>query len=476
MRPSISIDPSSPLWNRRRFLGSLSSGLGGIAFASLLERDVFGAGLPHHPPKVKRVIQLFMNGGASQCDLFDYKPRLIAQHGRPFDPGTGERVEASISTPGAVMRSPFEWARHGQSGRWVSSALPHLAKEVDSMAFLMAMQSKSNVHGPAAYLQTSGFLLPGFPCAGAWISYALGSLADNVPAFVVLPDARGYPYNGRSAFTAGFLPANHQGMVIQPSAPHPITHLRPPESAMQITPDSRREGLELLEEMNRRHAADRPGDSRLQARMESYALAGRLQAAAPELIDISSETDATRRLYGCDAPETADFGKRCLLARRMVERGVRFVQVWSGHGGGSGNWDNHTDIAKELGSAARSMDLPAAGLLMDLRSRGLLEDTLLVWTTEFGRMPFSQGSVGRDHNGGTFVSWFAGAGIREGAVFGESDEWSWKAIDGVTTSYDFHATILHLLGLNHEKLTVRNSGIDRRLTDVHGRVVREILA
>jgi Protein of unknown function (DUF1501) len=461
--------------NRRDFLCTLSGGLGGIALASLFDRDAFAGAAVDHRPTAKRVIQLFMNGGASQCDLFDHKPLLIAKHGQPFDPGTGERVEASISTPGAVMKSPFTWGRYGQCGRWVSSVLPHLAKHVDDMAFLMAMQSKSNVHGPAAYLQTTGFLLPGFPCAGAWISYALGSLADNVPAFVVLPDGRGLPYNGRSAFTSGFLPANHQGTVISAASRQPITYLRPPAAAKHITAASRTEGLALLREMNTTHAQERAGDSRLTARIESYELAARLQLAAPELLDVAGETNATRRLYGLDQPETADFGNRCLLARRMVERGVRFVQVWSGHGGAAANWDNHADIPRELSFAARSMDQPAAGLLADLKARGLLDDTLLVWTTEFGRMPFSQGSVGRDHNGGTFVSWFAGGGVKPGVAHGQSDEWSWKAVDGVTTTYDFHATILHMLGINHEKLTVRHSGIDRRLTDVHGRVVMEIL-
>ncbi len=462
--------------SRRDFLGSLTTGLGGIALASLMQREALASAALHHAPKAKRVIQLFMNGGASQCDLFDYKPMLIARHGQAFDPGTGERVEASISTPGAVMKSPFEWAQHGQCGRWVSSALPHLAKHVDDMAFLMAMQSKSNVHGPAAYLQTSGFVLPGFPCAGAWVSYALGSLAENVPAFVVLPDAKGLPYNGRSAFTSGFLPANHQGTIINAAAAQPITHLSPPVSATNITPASRADGLALLREMNAAHAAERPDDSRLTARMKSYELAARLQLAAPELLDLAGETDATKQLYGLDQAETADFGKRCLMARRMVERGVRFVQVWSGQGGGSDNWDNHTDIAKELTVAARRMDQPAAALLMDLKARGLLDDTLLIWTTEFGRMPFSQGSVGRDHNGGTFVSWFAGGGVKPGTAHGQSDEWSWKAVEDVTNTYDFHATILHLLGINHEKLSVRHSGIDRRLTDVHGDIVREILA
>ena len=425
---------------------------------------------------MKRVVELFMTGGASQCDLFDYKPQLEALHGQPFDPGAGKRVEASISTPGALMKSPFAWARHGECGRWVSSALPFLSQHVDQMAFLMAMESPSNVHGPASYLQTSGFLLPGFPAAGAWISHALGSLADNIPAYVTLPDARGLPYNGRSAFTAGFLPANHQGTVIQASAPQPISHLSPPSGRTDITAASREEGLEVLRRLNALHGETRPGDDRLAARMASYELAARLQLSAPELLDLSSETAETAKLYGLDQPETADFGRRCLLARRLLERGARFVQVWSGPGGGSLNWDNHTDIPRELGAAAKGMDQPAAALLADLGRLGLLDDTLLIWTTEFGRMPFSQGSVGRDHNGGTFVSWLAGAGIKAGVACGESDEWSWKAERDVTTGYDLHATILWLLGIDHERLTARHSGVDRRLTDVHGRVIREILA
>jgi hypothetical protein len=462
---------------RRDFFGNLTTGLGGIALASLFRRDdLLAANTTQFAPRAKRVIQLFMNGGASQCDLFDYKPQLIAQHGKPFDPGTGERVEASISVPGAVMKSPFEWKQHGQCGRWVSSVLPHTAKHVDDIAFLMAMTSKSNVHGPAAYLQNSGFVLPGFPCMGAWLSYGLGSLSDNVPAFVVLPDARGLPYNNRSAFSAGFLPANHQGTVINAHLPQPISHLRPPASATHITPASRADGLALLGKLNAAHAAERPDDSRLTARIASYELAACLQLAAPGLLDLSGESEATRKLYGLDDAATEDFGRRCLLARRMIERGVRFVQVWSGHGGGSGNWDNHTDIAKELPFMTKASDQPTAALLTDLKALGLLDDTLLVWTTEFGRMPFSQGSVGRDHNGGTFVSWFAGAGIRPGVAHGQSDEWSWKAVHGATTCYDFHATILHLLGIDHEKLTVRHNGIDRRLTDVHGHVIEEVLA
>jgi hypothetical protein len=472
-------------FSRRQFLGNMASGVAGIALTSLLGGDgaladstpvaAFNGEL-HHRARVKRVIQLFMNGGASQCDLFDYKPKLAELHGRPFDPGAGRRVEASISTPGAVMKSPFTWARHGQCGRWVSSALSHTAKIVDDLAFLMAMTSSSNVHGPAAYLQNSGFVLPGFPCLGAWVSYGLGSLRDNVPAFVALPDPRGLPYNGRSAFTAGFLPANHQGMVVNTAIADPISHLRPPPSAGFVTPESRAEGLDLLRGLNAAHTAAHPGDSRLQARIDSYELAARLQLSAPGLLNVNGETDATKKLYGLDQKETAGFARNCLVARRMIERGVRFVQIYSGHGGGSANWDNHANIATELSVIARSMDQPAAALFTDLKARGLLDDTLLIWTTEFGRMPFSQGGTGRDHNGGTFVSWFAGAGIRPGVAHGASDEWSWRAVENARTSYDFHATILHLLGIDHEKLTFYHNGINRRLTDVHGQVVREVLA
>ncbi len=287
---------------------------------------------------------------------------------------------------------------------------------------------------------------------------------------------RGLPYNGRSAVSSGFLPSNHQGLILKSNAPQPITHLQPPAWAHHVTPSSRQEGLELLGQLNREHAAARQDDAQLIARIASYEAAARLQLASPELLDLSSETAATHQSYGLDDPATADFGRNCLLARRMIERGVRFVQVFSGPGGGSGNWDNHTDIAKELSFIARSSDQPTAALLADLKQRGLLADTLLVWTTEFGRMPFAQGSVGRDHNGRTFVSWMAGAGLKSGLAVGQSDEWSWKAVQDATTCYDFHATILHLLGIDHTRLTFYHNGINRRLTDVHGHVIQSVLA
>jgi hypothetical protein len=470
---------------RRNLLWHLGGGLGGIAMAQLLaEQNLLGDtvspksrvdfnGGTHHKAKAKRVIQLFMNGGASQQDTFDYKPRLEKDHGKKFDPG-GEKVEAVTSTPGNVMKSPFEFKQHGQCGRWVSSVFPNLAGCVDDLAFLMSMASKTNVHGPASYMMNTGFLLPGFPCFGSWVSYGLGSLNDNLPTFVVMPDARGLPYNNAGNFSSGFLPVVHQGTIIKANAPNPIAFLNPPPTAKFITKESEKAGLALLQQMNRDHAAQNEGDSRLDARIASYELAARMQLSAPEVLDLSKETDATRRLYGLDDKATEGFGRNCLIARRMIEKGVRFVQVWSGAGGPSNNWDNHANIPTELTSIARSVDKPIAGLLKDLKSRGLLEDTLVIWSTEFGRQPFSQGSVGRDHNGGTFVGWLAGAGVKGGTAYGESDEWSWRAVKP-TYCYDLHATALHLLGIDHTKLTFRHNGAERRLTDVHGEVVKAVL-
>jgi hypothetical protein len=456
--------------DRRTFLAAMGGGFGGLALADLLRAQE----QPHHVPKARRVIQLFMNGGASPMDLFDYKPELERRHGETFDPGG--RVEAATSTPGKVLKSPYAWKRYGDSGRWVSSILPQLSGCVDDLAFLMAQTSKTNVHGPGVYLQTTGFLNPGFPCLGAWTSYGLGSLDRNVPTFVVIPDLRGLPYNSKGSFSSGFLPVTHAGVVIQPGAPVPISDLFPPAAAKDVTAESEADGLALLDRLNRAHAAERPGDGRLDARIASYELAARMQLSAPDLADVGKEPESIRREYGLHEKPTQDFGRACLAARRMIERGVRFVQVWSGTAGATGNWDNHADIPKELGFIATSVDRPIATLLRDLKRRGLLEDTLVVWTTEFGRMPFSQGSAGRDHNGGCFVTWLAGAGVRAGSSFGESDPWAWKAAKDATTGYDLHATILHLLGIDHERLTFRHNGSDRRLTDVHGHVIRQILA
>jgi hypothetical protein len=473
--------------HRREFLWHAGGGLGGIALSYLLGRDGLLAATPagkgrpelngglHHKATAKRVVQLFMSGAASQCDTFDYKPALIQRHGQKFDPGG--KVELFQSVPGAVMRSPWKWRPRGQCGKYVSDLVPHLAGCVDDIAFLHAMVSKSNVHGPATFMQATGFVLPGFPSMGAWVSYGLGSLTDDLPAFVVLPDSRGFAPNGPANWGAGFLPAAHQGTMVRPGARNPIYDLFPPEGA-GITRQGDADGLALLNRLNRGHRAVRDGDSRLDARIASYELAARLQLSAPEVLDLSRETAATKRLYGLDDPSTEDFGRNCLIARRLLERGVRFVQLWSGADNGfpRRNWDSHEDVAKDHGDMGRSMDRPAAALLKDLKARGLLKDTVVIWTTEFGRMPCSQGGKGRDHNPFAFTSWLAGGGVKGGVSYGASDEWSFRTATPPTYCYDLHATVLHLLGIDHERLTFRHNGIDRRLTDVHGHVIREVLA
>jgi Protein of unknown function (DUF1501) len=476
--------------DRRGFLARSGGGFGVLALAHLLGtesiladdakkpslelRRELNGGL-HHRAKARRVVQLFMSGAASQCDTFDYKPALIQRHGNKFDPGG--KVELFQSEPGAVMASPWKWRQYGESGRWVSDLLPHLAACVDDIAFLPAMVAKSNVHGPATFMQNTGFVLPGFPAMGAWVSYGLGSLSSNLPTFVVLPDSRGFAPNGPANWSAGFLPAAHQGTMVRPGAKSPIFDLFPPEEA-HITPQSQHDGLALLNHLNRAHEAARKDDSRLEARIASYELAARLQLSAPEVLDLAGESSLTRSLYGLGDPITEDFGRNCLIARRLLERGVRFVQVWSGADNGfpRRNWDSHEDLARDHGAMGTSMDKPAAALITDLKNRGLLDDTIVIWTTEFGRMPCSQGSKGRDHNPFAFTSWVAGGGVKGGVTHGATDEWSYKAIENITYCYDLHATVLHLLGIDHSRLTFRHNGIDRRLTDVHGKVIKEIVA
>jgi hypothetical protein len=456
--------------DRRQFLWNFGGGLGGIALAQLM------SGETHFPPKAKRVVQLFMSGAASQCDTFDYKPELIRRNGEKFDPGG--KVELFQSSPGAVMKSPWDFRQRGRCGKWISDLVPHIASCADDIAFVHSMMAKSNVHGPATFMQNTGFVLPGFPSMGAWIGYGLGSMTDNLPTFVVLPDARGFPPNGPANWSAGFLPATHQGTLIKPAATNPIADLFPPPEARYITKASEAESLALLKELNAKHLATREGDSRLDARIASYELAARLQLSAPEVLDIAGETAATRQLYGLDEKITTDFGRNCLIARRLLERGVRFVQVWSGADNGfpRRNWDSHEDLARDHGEMGTSMDRPAAALINDLKARGMLDDTIVIWTTEFGRMPCSQGSKGRDHNPFAFTSWLAGGGIKGGTSHGASDQWSYKAIDKPAYCYDLHATVLYALGIDHERLTFRHNGIDRRLTDVHGAVIHEILA
>jgi hypothetical protein len=474
------------LFLRRDFLQHAGTGFGSMALASLLCQDLVAgrqedssasrgsSGQLHHPARVRRVIQLFMNGGASPMDTFDYKPELARLHGQMLGPK--DKPEGFTAPAGAVMKSPFEFAQHGETGRWVSSVFPHQARIIDDLTFLMAMTTKTNVHGPASYMMNTGFMLPGFPCFGAWVSYALGSLSENLPTFIVLPDPRGLPYNQKGNFSAGFLPARHQGTLVDAAAVPPIPDLFADPKYAFATGSADKDTQQAMLELNRRHAAQRPGDSRLEARIASAELAARMQLSAPEAFDITRESDATHTAYGLDQPETQDFGRRCLLARRLIERGTRFVQVWSGPQGAVDNWDNHGNIEKELPPIARNVDQPTAALYLDLKERGLLDDTLLIWTTEFGRTPFAQASLGRDHNRGTFVTWLAGAGVKSGTTYGGSDDLGYETAEGRTYCYDLHATILHLMGIDHERLTFRTAGVDRRLTDVHGHVIHDILS
>jgi len=421
-------------------------------------------------------VQLFMSGAASQCDTFDYKPEVIRRNGEKFDPGG--KVELFQSSPGAVMKSPWEWKQRGQRGKWVSDLVPHIASCADDIAFVHSMIAKSNVHGPATFMQNTGFVLPGYPCMGSWVSYGLGSMNQNLPTFIVLPDSRGYAPNGPANWSAGFLPAAHQGTMIRASSPNPIYDLFPPKQSAHINSASEADTWQLLRDLNRDHMTRHEGDSRLDARIASYEMAAKLQLSAPEVLDISGESEATRKLYGLDEKLTEDFGRNCLVARRLLERGVRFVQVWSGADNGfpRRNWDSHENLARDHAEMAGGMDKPTAALIHDLKSRGLLEDTIVFWTTEFGRMPCSQGAKGRDHNPFAFTVWMAGGGIKGGTSYGASDEWSYKVADKPTYCYDIHATLLRLLGIDHTRLTYRNNGIDRRLTDVHGQVIQEILA
>ena len=374
--------------SRRELLWSWGGGLGGLALAQMLGREgLHAATTGGPPPRAKRVVQLFMSGAASQVDTFDYKPELVRRNGRKFDPGG--KVELFQSDPGPIMASPWAWKRYGACGKMISDLVPHIGSQADRIAFLHAMVSKSNVHGPATFLQSTGFVLPGYPSMDAWLSYGLGSMNDNLPTFVALPDARGFPPNGPSNWSAGFLPAQHQGTMIRVGRPQPIHDLFPPEDAGFITPSSEKATLAALEELNRAHLEERGEDSQLEARIQSYEMAAKLQLSAPEALDISSEPPAVRKLYGVDEPLTRDFGGRCLAARRLLERGVRFVQVWSGADNGfpRRNWDSHENIAKDHAQMAGELAKPAAALIQDLAAPGLLDATIVYWTPEVRRRP-----------------------------------------------------------------------------------------
>lgn len=489
--------------SRRQLLANLGQGFGGLVLASMIagesrsiakttsDRLGTGAALAefHHRPRAKRVVQLFMGGGCSHLDTFDYKPALEKHHGEKAD--FGEHVEAFQDGLGPWMKSPWAFQPYGQSGKLLSEIVAPLGACVDDIAFVHNLTGKTGVHSQATFLQATGFQLPGFPGMGSWISYGLGSLNDNLPTFVVMPDQRGFASNGTKNWASAFLPGQHQGTIVRPGTNEPIRDLFAPKGSF-VTEEGERVARDVMRRLNRQHETLRAGDVQLEARIRSYELAAKMQLAAPDALDLSQEPQHILKLYGLDhgqttfpaeineLEETEYFSRKCLAARRLLERGVRFVQIWSGNDNSfpRRNWDSHEDIQRDHGPLALGMARGAAALIQDLKQRGMLEDTIILWTTEFGRMPSSQGGKGRDHNPYVFTNWLAGGGIRGGVTFGESDAWGYKPLDRdhPTQVYDIHATILHLLGIDHERLTVRHSGIDRRLTDVHGHVIEELLS
>ena len=498
MREQPRLKPGQKLLDRRAFLGDAALGLSGSALTALLaEQGLLAAAPdqtqtprypgpiirpeaplaprpPHFPPRARRVLVIFCSGAVSHVDSFDYKPELIKRNGQPL-PGA-ESLVTFQGEQGNLVAPIWTFRPRGQSGKHMSDLFPMLAEKADDLCFIHSMTAKSNTHGPAENQMSTGFTLDGFPSVGAWVTYALGSENADLPAFVAIPDPRGGPQTGPNNWNSAFLPAVFQGTPW--SASRPIPHLARPESVSANRDEATRNFVNLL---NGRHAEQHPEDSALLARIASYELAARMQLKAPEAADLASESPLIHKLYGTDSPDPnkAGFARNCMLARRLLERGVRFVQLFNGSyamGEGVGNWDGHKTIRDQYSIHAPIFDQPCAALLDDLKRTGLLEDTLVVWVTEFGRMPtFQKGANGRDHNPHGFTVWLTGAGVKRAHSHGATDDFGHKAVDSVCTIYDLHATILHLLGLDHEQLTYYHNGINRRLTDVHGSVIRDIL-
>lgn len=469
---------------RRHLLGQFATGLGGISLASLLARQASANPIrseaadppPHHPPKARRAIQIFLQGGLSQLESFDYKPKLKELHGKSV-PGA-DKPMGFMGRVGLLHRPHFEFQQRGQSGLWVSDLFPHLATVADELTVIKSMWSGTGNHTPATYEANSGFRTLGFPAAGAWVSYGLGSEVDNLPTFVVLPDSRAWPTGRANNWSSGFLPARHQGVVLNTSGPA-VRNLSPATKLDDATQTAR---YAAIAELNRRHLAERGHNDALESRMRSYELAARMQLAIPQATDLSQETAATQAMYGVDRQECGDFARACLLSRRLLEHGVRFIQLWSGAAFGTEtHWDAHASVPDNHRRESAKIDRPVAALLNDLRQRGMLEDTLVIFNTEFGRTPFSEAAgdkagPGRDHNPDVFSVWLAGAGLKHGMSYGESDDIGWKVAEKKVDVHDFHATILHLLGIDHTRLTHYHDGIQRRLTNVHGHVLRELLS
>jgi hypothetical protein len=460
-----------PCLTRRDFLKRSGSGCGMLALSALLNQHASGqatadvAGL-HHKPRARSVIWLFMNGGPSGIDLFDHKPELTRRHGEPF-PG---KVKTLFPYPGPIMGSPFRFQQYGQCGATVSHVLPHLARHVDEMTLLKACVSEEQNHVPACLVVNTGNRQMGHPPLGSWATYGLGSQNRNLPAYVVMYDYRSSPEGGASLWNAGFLPGEHQGVAFRPTR-QPILYV---ERAADLSASSQQAQLELLGWLNHRHLAQRAETAELEARIQSFETAYRMQAAVPELVDLSRESAATQDLYALDDPSCRHFGKQCLLARRMVEHGVPFIQIY--HGGYENNWDQHGGLAEGHANNCREIDRPIAGLLTDLRQRGLLDSTLVIWGGEFGRGPTAQDRDGRDHNPYGFTIWLAGGGVKGGFSFGQTDELGYLPVEDPVSMHDLHATVLHLLGLDETRLTFRHGGREQTPTNGLGRVLHEIIA
>ncbi len=463
---------------RRRFLGQMATGLTGVALSRLLTGELAAAPgrALHFAPKARQVLQIFCPGAASHVDLWDHKPMLEKYDGTPL-PGAETEVTFQGKN-GNLMRSPWPFAPAGQSGKMISTMLPHLAKHVDDIAFIHSMTSRTNTHGPGCVNMNSCFTREGHPSAGSWLSYALGSMNENLPTYVAVQDLRGEPPNGKANWSNGFLPARHQAVTM--AAQQPLRNLARPATISAEEEEATRDFLRLI---NGEHAAAHPGNDELRARIAAYEMAAKMQLAAPEVSDLSAEPRHIHDLYGTgDANKLkAAYARNCLLARRFLEQGVRYVSLYCASRAsavdGLLNWDAHKTLKADYERHCPIFDQPTAALLTDLKQRGMLNDVLVIWCTEFGRMPTHQdGTTGRDHNPDAFTTWMMGAGIKGGVSHGATDDFGRRSVEDVATVYDFYATVLHLLGLDHEKLTYYHNGANRRLTDVHGHVIRDILA
>jgi hypothetical protein len=475
--------------SRRAFLARSGQGFGMLALASMLEGqgllaaenasprklNPLGAKKPHHPTKAKSVIWLFMNGGQSQVDTWDHKPELTKRDGQELE-GFDHNTGFFTAQVGPLMKSPFKFAQHGESGAWVSEIFPEMSKHVDDMAFIHSCFTETNNHSPALFQINTGMSRMGFPCVGSWVTYGLGTENQDLPAFVVMYDTlgRGLPKGHALNWGAGFLPGVYQGTALNPQGA-PIDNL---ERVKSLSDEGQRRQLDLLATLNKQHLKQNPDEAALAARIESFELAYRMQLSAPEAFDVEEEPDSIKQMYGLEDKRCAHFARQALVARRLVERGVRFVQIYSGGMENQRSWDGHNDIEGNHRQFAGETDTPIAALLGDLKQRGLLDSTLVICCGEFGRLPISQKSdkPGRDHNPHAFTAWFAGGGVKAGVHHGATDELGFKAVENRVSINDLHATILHLLGMDHERLTYRFNGRDFRLTDVAGSVVREIIA